>query len=350
MNPVIIHPGTAPGPDLVGLIVTQEVSNPVTGKRAFHKGHRIAAADLEVISRLDRDLHAVRIDATDVHEDVAGVRLAELIRGDGVTQRNPVQSRVNIVSERKWLLRVDAEAVFTINRHPGIGVFTALDRLPVLPGKIVAGAKIAPVAIPGETLTEIAGYLASRPEPMLRVKPFIPYCVGVIVTEGLSESVRDRFEGVVQRKLRWYGANVLRFEHVPNVAAAIANAADALLADGAELLLTAGGNMMDPLDASIQALPEFDASIVRLGAPAHPGSMFWLGYTNEHEIPVVNLASCSMYSKSTVADLVLPWVMAGEQVTSDDLATLGYGGLLDRNMGWRFPPYDEQEVDEPDEE
>jgi hypothetical protein len=28
---------------------------------------------------------------------------------------------------------------------------------------------------------------------------------------------------------------------------------------------------------------------------------------------------------------------------------LGHGGLLDRDMGWRFPAYDVETVDEPDE-
>jgi hypothetical protein len=37
-------------------------------------------------------------------------------------------------------------------------------------------------------------------------------------------------------------------------------------------------------------------------------------------------------------------------VTADDLAWLGYGGLLDRDMSWRFPRYDVNEVDEPDED
>jgi hypothetical protein len=127
-------------------------------------------------------------------------------------------------------------------------------------------------------------------------------------------------------------------------------AIDRMLADGANLILTAGGNMMDPLDASILSMPEIGASVVRLGAPAHPGSMFWLGEIDASSTAIVNLASCSMYSKATVADLVLPWVMAGESVTAEDLASLGYGGLLDRDMGWRFPTYDVDTVDEPDEE
>jgi len=352
MHPVTLHPATiatTPPADLLDLIITQEIAHPETGRNAFHKGHRLTADDLPLLAQIPQEIHTVRLEASDVHEDLAARRLAELIRGDGLMQRDPVQSRVNIVATRKGLLRVDADAVIAINRPVGIGIFTALDRLPVLPGKIVAGAKIAPVAIPDDVLRDIAAYLANRPGPMLTVKPFLPFVTGVIVTEGVSEKVRDRFEQAVRRKIGWYGASVLRFAHVANTARAVADAAASLLADGATLLLTAGGNMMDPLDASLQALSSFDAELTRLGAPAHPGSMFWLGYTNADQIPVVNLASCSMYSKSTVADLVLPWVMAGETVTSDDLASLGYGGLLDRDMSWRFPQYDADAVDEPDE-
>jgi hypothetical protein len=47
---------------------------------------------------------------------------------------------------------------------------------------------------------------------------------------------------------------------------------------------------------------------------------------------------------------VLPWIRADERGELDDMAEIGYGGLLDRDMGFRFPPYDAAEVDEPDEE
>ncbi|MGB3331081.1 MAG: hypothetical protein WBA46_19115 [Thermomicrobiales bacterium] len=338
---------------LAGLVLTHTVADPATGRRLLRKGQVLRADDAPTIAMVlaasDTPIHAVRLDPDDVLEDAAAQRLATALCGDGVAQRKPVQSRVNMEATRKGLLRVDAEAIFAINRHPGIGVFTAVDRLPVLPGKVVAGAKIAPVAIPAAVLDEIEATLAARPHPALVVKPFLPYIAGVIVTEGLDERVRDRFEQTVRRKLAWYGSEVLRFAHVPSESGAVARAAHDLLAEGATLLLSAGGNMMDPLDPTIQALPAFDADVVRLGAPAHPGSMFWIGYTGPG-VPVVNLASCSMYSKSTVADLVLPWVMAGERVGDDDLAAMGYGGLLDRTTSWRFPPYEAEEADEPDEE
>lgn len=351
MHPVVI---TASSLDSgVGLVLTHTVLDPETHRRAFHKGHVITNADLprlaELVARQDTSIHSVRLDEGDVLEDEAAQRLATAIIGDGIAPRAPVQSRVNMEATRKGLLRVDAEVIFAINRHAGIGVFTAVDRLPVLPGKIVAGAKIAPVAIAGSLLAEIESWLAARDLPAIIVKPFIPQLAGVVVTEGLDARIRDRFEGAVRRKLAWYGSDVLRFAHVPNDSGAVAEATQALLAEGATLLLSAGGNMMDPLDATLLALPSVGIDIVRLGAPAHPGSMFWLGYSDTG-IPVVNLASCSMYSKSTVADLVLPWIMAGESVDSDDLATLGYGGLLDRTTNWRFPPYDADVADEPDEE
>src|SRR3954469_9186385 len=108
--------------------------------------------------------------------------------------------------------------------------------------------------------------------------------------------------------------------------------------------MTGGGNTMDPLDGALGSIALVEGQVVRIGAPAHPGSMFWLAYTDD--IPIFNLASCSMYSKSTVADLVLPSIMAGERVTSTDLAGLGYGGLLDRDMQFRFPPYDAASADD----
>ena len=197
-------------------------------------------------------------------------------------------------------------------------------------------------------MDEVATVITGQPNPVLQLKPFLSQRVGVVVTEGLAERVRDRFEQVVRQKIAWYGSEVIRFCYLANDERAVSDAMRGMLNDGATVILTAGGNMMDPLDATLQALPAVNAHLVRLGAPAHPGSMFWFGET-EHGVPLVNLASCSMYSRATVADLVLPWVMAGEQVTNADLAELGHGGLLDRNMSWRFPDYEATSVDEPDE-
>jgi len=328
----------------LGAIVCEEVK--ANGRRLFRKGQRLEESDLAALATVARPIHAVRLDPTDVHEDEAGLRLATAVAGPGVVTRGPVQSRVNLIAAHKGLLRIDAATLHALNRLPGVAVFTLLDRLPVLPGKIVAGAKITPVAIDRAVL-ERAEALA-RPGPVVQVKPYRPLKVGVVTTEGLAGKVRDRFRTTVEQKIGWYGGTVLGFADLPNEAERVAEAIEHFIADGADLVMIGGGNTIDPLDAALLALETVSAKIVKFGAAAHPGSMFWLAY--REETPIFNLASCSMYSKATVADLVLPWIMAGERVTLDDLAALGYGGLLDRDMHFRFPPYEAEQADEADEE
>ena len=84
----------------------------------------------------------------------------------------------------------------------------------------------------------------------------------------------------------------------------------------------------------------------KFGAPAHPGSLTWLAYAREdagEAVPILGVASCGMFSKATTADLLLPPLLAGERVTAGQIAALGQGGLLNKQMAFKFPPYDEGE-------
>jgi hypothetical protein len=51
------------------------------------------------------------------------------------------------------------------------------------------------------------------------------------------------------------------------------------------------------------------------------------------------MPTCGTFSRATVFDLVLPRVLAGERITSASLAALGHGGMLTREMAYRFPAY-----------
>lgn len=338
MKPVLIDTATfVPEGDHV--VLAQEVR--FDGAR-FHKGEPVTVEMIERLRALPEPLHAVRLEPSDMHEDEAALAIATAAAGKGVELRKPVQSRVNLVAAHKGLLRVDRAAVDAINALPDLGLFTLLDRMVVLPGKVVAGAKITPVAT-RRSLIEGAVRIAGS-STVIQVKPFLPLKIGVVTTETMDVKTCSRFERAVERKSAWYGGELIGFRAVPNDAAAVAAALCAFLERGAQLLMTGGGNTMDPLDGALGSIPLVEGQVVRIGAPAHPGSMFWLAYTGD--VPIFNLASCSMYSKSTVADLVLPAIMAGERVTSTDLAGLGYGGLLDRDMQFRFPPYDQQSGDE----
>jgi hypothetical protein len=54
-----------------------------------------------------------------------------------------------------------------------------------------------------------------------------------------------------------------------------------------------------------------------------------------------------MFALATAADLVLPRLLTGEPLEAAELADLGHGGLLGRDMRFRFPPY-ARELDAPE--
>jgi hypothetical protein len=327
-----------------GWILAHEVRH-ADGSRLFRKGSII---DEDILTRwgdvAPGVIHLIEPETGDLHEDEAGARICAVVAGDGIRIKGPVQSRYNLVSERKGLLRVDKELLHRINRIYGVTVFSLLDRQPVLPGKIVAGVKVTPIAVPASSIGEVECLVADAPRAPLVVMPFVRKRVAVLATEGLNDRMRERFRTSVEHKIRWYGSEVQDIRFIGSEPSEIAATLREFLADGADVLLAAGGNTIDPLDPLLLALPEIGAEMVHFGAPAHPGSMFWLA--RKDNVPIFNLASCSMYSRATVADLILPLVMTGKQVTSDDIVELGYGGLLDREMAFRFPDYDAEASDD----
>lgn len=342
MRPFIIEPGQVVDiPEDV--VLTEDVK---VGEDRLRKGHRLQQADLPLLGQVGHAVHAIRLEPDDVHEDEAGGRLANAVAGQGLRIEGPSFSRYNLVATHKGLLRVDAGALLSLNLVPGVAIFTLEDRVSVLPGKIVAGVKVSPVAVKDAAIQEAEAIAATS--AVIEVVPFRAMRVGVVSTEGPYWRVRDAFQRSLGKKIGWYGGEVMAFREPGRDPEAIAAAFTELADDGADLVLAAGGNTIDPLDPTYLALEEVGADLVRFGAPAHPGSMFWLAYRDD--LPIFNLASCSMFSKSTIADVVLPWIMTGERVQPETLAALGMGGLLDRGMVHRFPPYGAEAVEETGED
>lgn len=330
-----------------GWALAHEVRNR-DGGRLFRKGSILSDAVLARWAEAAPGVvHLLELAPDDVHEDVAGERVARAAAGAGIRVKGPILSRYNLISEGKGLLRVDSDLVRGVNEVDGVTLFTLLDRQPVLPGKIVAGVKVTPIAVPEANVARVEALVAAADAP-LTIAPFIPKRVSVVATEGLNERMRERFRLTVEKKINWYGSEVADVRFVDSNPEDVAQAFSDFLADGADILMAAGGNTIDPLDPIFVALPMVGGEMVHFGAPSHPGSMFWLAKVGE--TPVINLASCSMYSRATVADLILPLVMTGRGVSSDDIIDLGYGGLLEREMAFRFPDYDsETSNDEADE-
>src|SRR3712207_2223357 len=99
MRAIAFNPASDSTDHLAGAALCEEVR--IGGKRRFTKGHILEPEEASELARSDRPLHLVIREPGDIHEDEAGRRLARAAAGQGVTVRGPVQSRVNLVAERK---------------------------------------------------------------------------------------------------------------------------------------------------------------------------------------------------------------------------------------------------------
>ena len=94
---------------------------------------------------------------------------------------------------------------------------------------------------------------------------------------------------------------------------------------GVDMVFITGGMSVDPDDVTPTGIKKAGANIVSYGAPTLPGAMFLMAYIDD--IPVLGLPGCVMYCKTTIFDLILPKVMAGEKIEKKDIRKLGHGGF-----------------------
>ena len=329
MRLVRLRPAAVTADAVAGRVLTHDVGH------RLRKGTVLGPEHLAALRELP-EVHLAVLDEDDLHEDEAARRLGAAVAGPGTRVEGPVQSQVRVVAERRGLLRVEREAVDRLNHLPTVGVFTLVDGQAVEAGEEVAGAKVTPVAVP-RLLVQEAERVAATAGPILRVEAFRPLRTLVVVTERLKPRARALFAEAVTRKLGWYGAGLLAVREVARSGEAVRAAYDEGRRLGAELVLFAGASSIDPLDAAYAELAAAGGALLRQGAPAHPGSMLWLGRLDR--AVVLGVASCAGFGRNTSLDLVLPFVFAYGEADELDFARLGYGGLIEEGAGRRFPPY-----------
>ena len=170
-------------------------------------------------------------------------------------------------------------------------------------------------------------------EPIFTLKPYQKKKYGIVTTgsEVFKGRIKDTFSPVIREKMAEYPSEEIAQIYVDDDKAHILEAIKKQIAAGADLIICTGGMSVDPDDCTPGAIMETGARIVSYGAPVLPGAMMLVSYyTNEADgriIPILGLPGCVMYAKRTIFDLVLPRVMANDEITAEDIANLGEGGL-----------------------
>jgi molybdenum cofactor cytidylyltransferase len=329
--------------ELVGAVLTRDLV--IDGAR-WSKGRRLSAADLaRFAASPPTGVHEVAVivpERGDLHEDEAAERLARAIRGPGLDTRGPVQSRVDLTATAAGVVHVRTADLERLNRLDPLEVFTRLDGSILSAGDLVASAKVAPHVVSASVVEAAEAMTHDGARPLVRVAPFRPMTVAVVVKESLRPGDRPRFEASVRAKVESLGSHITSIDYVADEDEAV-RAALARIARGrrgsarADVVLTAGGRSTDPSDPFFTAIAALGGRLVRQGVPAHPGSMLWLARIGR--TAVMGLPTCGAYSKATAADLLLPRLLTGEPPSRRTVSALGHGGVLTREMRFRFPAY-----------
>lgn len=338
MRPFALPAEQATAQNTVGCVLCHDViAVGETGRVKLGKGHIVQPQDVQVLHGFGGELHLIAMDAGDIHEDEASTRLARAVAGEGLVPRGPVESQTLLRAAQRGLVEVNRAALEAINALPDVSVYTVFDGQLVDEAKAVAATKVTPLVVPGAVI-EQAEQLAREAYPVVGVRPYQPGKVGIVVRERLAGGAKRKFEDSIRQKVGWFGGAVIGIHYAEDEVAEITGAFRQLLEAGATLILAAGVNSTDPLDLTLQALDCLGARTEKRGVPAHPGSTSWLSYAGE--VPIFGLGLCGMFSQTTVMDLLLPRFMAGIQVTAADLAAIGHGGMLGKEMAYRFPNYE----------
>ena len=326
--------GEVPLEQTLGAIVAADVRAP-GGDVTWHKGKVLSPADTAAFAALRGvEIHLVDLDPGEVGQDEVARRLAGAIGGSGTVADAPRQGQARIRAASRGLLLVDGDAVRALNRDGSILCFTQRDGQVVLAGDEIAGVKGARLATAGSDIARAEAIAAGS---VVRVLPFTPREVRVLITERLPAKARGLVADAVRRKLAFFGSRIVEIAEAPYARAPVAEWLRAAVASAAELLLLSGANSLDPLDPVLLAVDDAGGTLVRTGVPAHPGSMVWAGTIGP--IPLLGIATCAGFQKSTSLDLLLARVLAGED-PGEAVAALGHGGLLDGpGAEFSFPPY-----------
>jgi hypothetical protein len=327
---------------MVGAVLVRDL---LVGGQRWSKGRQLVAEDLALLAvdgAVAPGITALTViipGPDELHEDEAALRLAAAVAGPGLTTSGPAESRVDLLAAVDGVLHVRTRELELLNRVDPLEVFTALDGSIVRAGQLVASVKVAPHVVEAALVEAGARHAGFGQRPIVWVAPFRPMRVGIVVKESLRAADRERFERSVRIKVESLGSTVAALVYATDDLAAVEAAIDALTPrhNAADVILTAGGRSTDPTDPFFVAIERLGGSIVRHGVPAHPGSMLWLARIRRTAI--LGLPTCGAYSRATAADLLLPRLLTGEPPTLQTVSRLGHGGILTRDMRFRFPAY-----------
>jgi molybdenum cofactor synthesis domain-containing protein len=254
----------------------------------------------------------------------------------------PREGKINIIAKEDGLLRINRDILFRLNMLGEVMCATLHTNTMVRRGQVVAGTRAIPLVVKRRVIDE-ARKIAGSDGRIIEVKELRRPSVGVVITgnEVYGGRIKDAFAPVIRKKIHELNGKITGICYAPDDEIIIEARLRELIDLGADLLVTTGGMSVDPDDVTRFAIKRLGAKDIIYGSAVLPGAMFLVAYVEKTQgapfIPVLGIPACGMYHKTTIFDLILPRILAGEVIGRRELAELGHGGLCLNCHDCRYP-------------
>ena len=303
---------------------------------AFKRGHIIEEEDIPKLLDLGkRTVFVWEANAGEIHEEDCALRMAAMAPVEGAHYTGPSEGKVLLFADRRGMFRVNTRLLEEINSIGDITISTLPDHFPVEEGARLASMRIVPLVTQEEQIIKAEKLCAG--EKLLDLRPYKPRKLGVIITgsEVYSGRIKDKFEPVVRAKMAKYPAEILGVSICDDELDMMEGAARKYLDMGADFLIFTGGMSVDPDDLTPSAIRRLGAEIISHGLPAQPGNMTLVAYLGD--IPILGVPGAAISLPTTMFDVLLPQIFAGDRFTKQDLIHMGDGGLCHMCKSCHFP-------------
>ncbi|HYS47595.1 MAG TPA: molybdopterin-binding/glycosyltransferase family 2 protein [Xanthobacteraceae bacterium] len=319
--------GAVPRDEAEGAIAVHSIRQ---GGFVLKKGTLIGKAEIAGLAAAGiGEVTVARLEPGDVPEDVAAGEIAATLAGEGVHVDRAFTGRANLFAENAGVLVVDRAAIDALNRiDPSITLATLAAFAPVVAGKMIATVKIIPFAV-SKTAHAQALAVAAKMKPLVRIAPYRVKKLGIVSTvlPGLADKVIEKTLRITADRIAPAGATIVAERRAPHETRALAAAIEEVLDAGAELVIVFGASAIaDTRDVIPAAVEAVGGRIGHFGMPVDPGNLLLIGEARGK--PVLGAPGCARSPKENGFDWVLMRLLAGLEVSREDIIGMGVGGLL----------------------
>ena len=182
--------------------------------------------------------------------------------------------------------------------------------------------------MPSPTL-DILKSLSVKRGPILKVKTFHPYSVGLVITKlpKTKKSLLDKAANAMRTRLRKLGSRLSMQIRCSHDKESVAEAIRGMVDNHCDLILVIGPSAtVDRRDVVPSGFLLAGGNIDLFGIPVDPGNLLLLGQLGDSKL--VGVPGCARSLALNGFDFILQRLMAGIEISREDIAHMGLGGLL----------------------